>query len=157
MDSAILTNEGPEKGIFFRSPIQFVYYDWYSMDWGESKYPMGIHRILNIFRMKKARNHAKHDNAAGFKFYEFAWPIYFSRKFRSLEYISEKIQISSYGYEGYKNHCSGYCEKETTTFKFKFGGLVKTLIKVNHKEYNFTYKSSVEKFIKENTKQKEEE
>lgn len=153
MDNVFIENNGIQNGIFFRSPIQRVMYDW--MNLYGPHWPNWFHWILNIFLFHKAKEHEKKENAAGFWFYEFALPIYFKRKFRSLEYVSQDLCISSYGYEGYKEYCSGHCKVEKTKMIFTIGNekIVKHFVRNN--EYHYTYKHVVQKFIKEQTNVKQ--
>jgi hypothetical protein len=137
-----------ESGIFFRLPIQNTLYDWYGND-GSPMYPQGINKILNIFRIKKAKEHAKHDNAGGFNFIEFCTPIFFNRMGRKNIAIRKKdiLSITSNGYEGYKNSCSGQCVKETTIITYLENGKVKNFKVVETESYKFTYTHILSKLL----------
>lgn len=145
MNNVFITSEGKEKGIFFRFPIQMVMYNWYD----EGVYfPTWFNWILNIFRIGKAKEFMKLDNAAGFRFYEFASPIYFSRDYRTLEYLSSDLKISSYGYGKYKDSDSCLVEYTKMTFTINGEKIVKKT--VSRGKYNFCYQHKVESFIKRN-------
>lgn len=136
------------KGIFFRSPIQSVDYDWYG-DFSSPMYPQGINKILNLFRIKRAKKHAESDNAAGFRFLEFCCPIYFKRTIREMITIpaSAILKIHSKGYEPYKNNCSGACVEEVTTITYMVGKRVEKITIVSPERYNFAYRHVIAKMV----------
>jgi len=158
----IKVEEGIEKGLFFRSPVQKV--DFGTWDEDQFNAYTYLSKIKNpLFRFKEIlkgnRNiianierWAENDDDgswAGFKANVLCFPVYFSRAFRRLEAISQlpdtNIQeIKSYGYESQYNKCGGSCAIEKTVFKLKNG----KRINVNVSEsFKYTYKHKVEEII----------
>jgi len=158
----IKAEEGIEKGLFFRSPVQKV--DFGTWDEDQFNAYTYLSKIKNpLFRFKEIlkgnRNiianiegWAENDDDgswAGFKANILCLPIYFSRVFRRLEAISQSLEtniqeIKSYGYESQFNKCGGCCVIEKTVFKLKNG----KKIKVNKPEsFNYTYGHKVEEVI----------
>lgn len=157
----IKTEEGIEKGLFFRNPIQRVDFG----TWDEDKYNAYtyLNKIKNpLFRLKEILignrniisniekwNEDDNGDWAGFKANVLCLPIYFSRVFRRLEAISQSLDtniqsINSYGYESEFNKCGGECLVERTVFRLKNN----ETIKVNKPEkFNFTYDFKVREII----------
>ena len=157
----IKSEEGIEKGLFFRSPIQKVDFG----TWDEDKFNAYTYlsKIKNpLFKfmeiLKGNRNivdniegWAEEDNGdwAGFKANVLCLPIYFSRVFRRLEAISQTLDtniqiIKSYGYESQFNKCGGSCVIEKTVFKLKNGKKIKVSKPGNFK---YTYEFKIEEVI----------
>lgn len=136
------------KGIFFRSPIQSVDYDWYG-DFHSPMYPQGFNKILNLFRIKRAKKHAETENACGFRFLEWCSPIYFTRNVREMLTIpaSSILKIHSKGYEPYKNGCAGACVEEVTTITYIVGTKVEKITIVSPERYNFAYRHVLAKMV----------
>jgi len=156
----IKAEEGIERGLFFRSPIQKVEFGTWDED--ELNAYTYLSKIKNpLFRLKEIlignRNiisnierWAEEDNGdwAGFKANILCLPFYFNRVFRRLEAISQSLDtniqvIKSYGYESQYNKCGGSCMVERTVFKLRNGK-----IKVSKPEsFNYTYRHKVEEII----------
>lgn len=157
----ISTEEGEEKGIFFRNPIQRVYFGdgFYSegymgmYEYNEKiKNPLRkIYEILigNYNIIKKLPEWINNESFGGFDANILCIPIYFKRQYRKLECISNdkntNIQsIYSYGYESEFNYVGGDCYKEITNIKLKNG----RILKIKRKEcYKFTYSHIVQDII----------
>ena len=158
----IKSEEGIEKGLFFRNPIQKVGFG----TWDEDQFNAYTYlsKIKNpLFRFKEIlkgnRNiiinierWAENDDDgswAGFRANVLCLPVYFSRVFRSLEAISQSSdtniqEIRSYGYESQFNKCGGSCVIEKTLFKLKNG----KNIKVSKPEsFKYTYGHTIEDII----------
>ena len=149
-DFVIITIEKIKYGIFFRLPIQKVEYHWET--YGEDSDPIipkFPHILLNLFSIKKARKHSLNMDACGFSFFEFASPVYFSRKCKSLICLNAHsiISINSSGYEGYKNICGGACELEKTVIKYLENKKVCTIKLRNTKSYNYTYEYVIKELL----------
>lgn len=155
----ISTEEGTEKGLFFRSPIQKVDFDVYC---DEPK--LSVQKYLNDIKnpIRKAfevlignKNNVNNierwlsdENCASLTRNILCFPIYFNRKYRKLTAVSSvdnSIQeINSYGYEREYDICAGYCNIERTTIKLKNG---KTIKIKRPREYCFTYEHIVKGII----------
>lgn len=155
----ISTEEGKERGLFFRSPLQKVSFDAYYdtpvlSAWkylNDIKSPIRrLYEILigngNIVRnIKKWSENCDWD---GFNGNILCCPIYFKREYRKLIAYScgdDNIQkIVSYGYESEFNMCSGECDVEKTVIRLKNG---KTMRIKRTEQYHFTYEHIVKKII----------
>ena len=155
----ISTEEGIEKGIFFRNPLQKVEFDaycdepilsaWKYLD--DIKNP--IRRIYEIVIGNKNIVHnitkwSKDMNWAGFTANIICFPIYFKREYRKLRAISSNKnnikEIVSYGYESEFNMCGGNCDVEYTTIKLRNGKVMKFK---RNEQYHFTYEYKVKEII----------
>jgi hypothetical protein len=150
-DFVIITIEKIKYGIFFRLPIQQVTYNWdtYGEEGGDPIIPRFPHILLNLFSIKRARKHSLNMDACGFRFFEFASPIYFTRKYKSLICLSTNsiLSIFSSGYEGYKNTVGGSCESEKTVIKYLENKKVRTIKLRNTKSYNYTYEQVIKELL----------
>lgn len=155
----IITEEGTERGIFFRSPIQKVDYDTYYEEgfsaWSykeEVKNPLRkIYEILigNKNVIDNIEKWSKYGDWAGFSANILCFPIYFKREYRKLKAISNNdtdniTEINSYGYENEFNYCGGNCEIERTSVKLRSG---KTIKIKRREQYNFTYTHIIKDII----------
>jgi len=157
----IKTEEGNEKGLFFRNPIQKV--DFGTWDEDEFNAYTYLSKIENpLFRLKEIlignsnivnniKQWGEEDNGdwAGFRANVLCFPVYFSRVFRRLEAISQSsdtnIQaIKSYGYESQYNKCGGSCVIERTVFDLKNG---KRLNSSKSESFQYTYGFKIEEII----------
>lgn len=159
-DYVITTTEGLEHGLFFRSPIQNVFFDGYYDNTKFSAYKY-MDKIQNPFRrfyeilignksvVKNINDWSNEIGWGGVCANILCFPIYFKREYRSLTAIStnanDNIQfIKSYGYESEFNYCSGDCVREKTVMILKN----KKCIKFNKKEqYHFTYSHIIKRVI----------
>ena len=161
-DMVYIEMNGKEKGIFFRNPIQKVYFD---MD-GEYNDKFSVGNYIKWLKnpvFKKIQyligNGSIVDNIkswtddydfAGFNANIICSPIYFSRHFRSLKMKSRKDTeikgIISKGYESPYETVSGGCDKEETSIIFKNGKICKI---TEYEQYKYTYVHISEKLIKE--------
>lgn len=132
----INTEEGTEKGLFFRSPIQKVRFDAY-YDRPKMSAWKYLHDIKNPLRrifeiligngiiVKNIKEWSKESDWGGFTGNILCCPIYFKREYRRLNAVSsgsDDIQkINSYGYESEFETCSGNCNMEKTVIKMKNG------------------------------------
>jgi len=155
----ISTEEGIEKGLFFRNPLQKVdfdaYYDdpkmsaWKYLD--EIKNP--IRKVLEFLIgngniVKNIEEWSNDADWGGFTGNILCCPIYFKRAYRKLNAVSsgsDNIQeINSYGYESEFEICSGHCYMEKTTIRMKNG----KKINIRRSEsYHFTYEHLVKEII----------
>ena len=134
----IYTEESWQRGIFFRNPLQNVFFDAYEscLPFDAYKYVEAIknpiRRVYEILIgngrvIKKAPEWADDMCFAGFKANILCFPIYFYRKYRKLETIycgkerNNILQIKSYGYESKFNFCSGGCAVEKTKINLSNG------------------------------------
>lgn len=156
----ITTNEGTEKGLFFRSPIQKVtfdaYYDrprfsaWKYLDQIKNPIKRIYEYLLGNRRIVKNINKWPEDwNWGGFNANILCSPIYFKREYRTLSVSSTdpntNIQsIESYGYESEFNFCAGDCKLEKTIITLKTG---KRLKFKKTEQYHFTYKHIIERIL----------
>lgn len=135
-DYNIIEDEGVEKGIFFRNPIQKVTFETYDYDtrFSAFEYLNNIRKnpikrlyeiiIGNLNIIKNIEKWSEEYDWAGFTANILCFPIYFKRKYRVLEAISmnnnKNIQsIRSYGYESEFCNVAGNCVKEVTCLTFK--------------------------------------
>ena len=155
----ITVEEGVEKGIFFRSPIQNVFFDAYYPDAPISAYTF-IKNIKNpirrLYEIIIGNKHAVDNvtewenecNWGGFDGNIICLPIYFKRTYRKLTAYScndENIEsIESYGYESEFDYCAGHCAVEYTTIRLRTG---KTIRIKRRESFHFTYSHIVEKII----------
>ena len=155
----ISTEEGTEKGLFFRNPLQKVSFDAY---YGESKMSAWkyLHDINNPFRrvfeiligngniVKNIKEWSNDVDWGGFTGNILCCPIYFKREYRRLNAVSsgsDDIQeINSYGYEGEFEICAGHCKTEKTVIRMKNGKKIR--IK-RGESYHFTYEHLVKEII----------
>lgn len=156
----IHTEEGVEKGIFFRSPIQTIDFSAWTEEkkfdaWCYlSKVKKSFFRFFEILKgnsniVNNIEKWSENDDWAGFRANILCFPIYFERRYRKLTAKSTSndtnIQsIKSYGYESPYNTCNGNCVVEKTIITLKNGKKIKTKTPEN---YNFTYRFKVEKII----------
>ena len=157
----INTEEGTEKGIFFRSPIQSAFIDFYHDHEYNEKYTKDyFEKIKNPIRkiyeiLIGNRNVIKNTdvlmnslNICGCCVKVLCSPIYFKRDYRKL--IAEPVDydgimsIISYGYESEFTYCAGDCVIEKTKIKLKNG---KTLKIKTHDQYHYTYAHIVKDII----------
>lgn len=157
----IQTQEGVEHGIFFRSPIQEVFFDPYDLN-DNNKYTKNylrniknpIRRFYEILIGNKdvVNNIETWCGQIGFMGCQikiFCAPIYFKREYRKLTALSTSASdnissIISYGYESEYNWCSGDCAIEKTIIKLKTGR--KLWIKRTER-YHYTYRHIIEDII----------
>ena len=157
----IQTTEGTERGIFFRSPLQKVFFDPYNLD-DNNKYTKNyLRKIKNPIRRfyeilignKDVVNNIdtwlSQIGFGGCQITVFCAPIYFNREYRKLTAVSTSTtdnisSIISYGYESEFNWCSGDCVIEKTTIKLKTGR--KLRIKRNE-QYHYTYRHIIKDII----------
>lgn len=159
----IYTEEGTEKGIFFRWPIQKVDFDAY---YGHAKFSVGkfarniknpIRRLYEIMigngnAVKNIDNWLCDLDFGGFLGNIMCSPIYFKREYRKLSATpnSENANfksIESYGYEGPFNECGGVCALEKTIFKIANGKTIKSKRKTS---YYYTYAHVIKNVINNN-------
>ena len=155
----IRSEEGEEKGLFWRNPLQKVVYDAYYPEamfsaWGYlDKIKKPLYRFFQIVLgnkevLKNIEEWSKSCDWGGFNANILCSPIYFKRNYRKLTAISCEnshiVEIHSYGYESEFNDCSGACSKEHTVFILSNGKKMKS----NATElYNFTYEHIVKELI----------
>jgi hypothetical protein len=156
----IYTEEGIEKGIFFRNPLQRVSFDINIENKKQSvwKYIKDIQNSFRKFYEILLGNKAILDNLdewsadddwCGFKANILCFPIYFKRSYRKLSARSQSNDdniklIESYGYESEFNICLGNCEKEITKIKLKDGSITK----INQNEhFKYTYLHIIKEII----------
>lgn len=155
----INVEEGTEKGIFFRNPLQNVFFDAYydesilsAWDYlNDIKNP--IRRLYEILIgngniVKNIKSWSDDMSWGGFTGHILCTPIYFSRKYRKLSayscYSGNIAKIHSYGYESEFNCCSGNCHMEKTVIHLSNGESIR--IKRNE-QYHFTYMHIVKEII----------
>lgn len=157
----IKTEEGIEKGIFFRSPIQKAFIDFYYNHEYNEKYTKDyfdkiknpIRRIYEILIGNKdiIKNIDKMINnidIMGCDVNVLCSPIYFKREYRKL--VAEPVDydgimsITSYGYESEFTYCAGDCVVEKTKIKLKNG---KTLKIKTRDQYHYTYAHIIKDII----------
>lgn len=158
-DYVISTEEGTEKRLFFRSPLQKIEFNTYAEDSKHSawKYFDDIQNpirrlyeflIGNRDIVKNIKGWTENENWFGFHGNILCLPFYFKRDYRKLKAIStsnNNIQeIRSYGYESEFNICGGDCDIERTSIKMKNGKTIK--IKRNE-SYYFTYEHIIKDII----------
>lgn len=155
----ISTEEGTEKGLFFRKPLQKVSFDAYYDEPKMSAWKY-LHDIKNPFRrffeiligngniIKNIKEWSNDADWGGFTGNILCCPIYYEREYRRLNAVSSgdyNIQeINSYGYEGEFEICAGHCDMEKTVIKMKNGKKIK--IK-RGESYHFTYEHLVKNII----------
>lgn len=162
-DYTIITRDYKEYGIFFRSPIQKVYYDTYSDS------PLSAYRFAN--RVVKSTIYALYQTLigngkvlkqlpdmvdrvdwAGFEANKLCFPIYFSRNCRSLKCIlndpkgmkNNILNISSYGFQDQWETTSGGCKVEKTRIKLKSG---ETIRRKRFNSYYYTFAHVIKELI----------
>jgi len=156
----INTEEGVERGVFFRNPIQKITFDiWAEKRLFNANYY--LRKVKNPFfrffeKMKgysyiinNIEKWSENDDWAGFLANILCFPVYFERRYRKLtaESTSEDTNIQSiqsYGYESQYNTCNGNCILEKTIFKLKNNKKIK--IKT-YENYNFTYRFKIQRII----------
>lgn len=163
--------EGTQKGIFFRNPIQKVFYDadyhmvgvpdrisaWYFYNKSKATSKNFFFKLYHILIgnkrfLKDVPEWADSDDDgtwAGFTANIFVSPIYFQREYRRLKATAqdktENIQsVESYGYEGPYNHCSGACHIERTVIRTKRGERIR---KCHTKSYHWTYFHKIKELV----------
>lgn len=155
----IITEEGTERGIFFRKPIQKVDFGvWcdnpYSAWEYKDKIKNPVRRIYEMLLGNKKiidniEEWSKQDDWAGFSKNILCFPVYFKREYRKLKAISNNdtdniTEINSYGYESEFNHCSGCCVLEKTNVKLKSS----KILRIKRKEhYYYTYEHVIKDVI----------
>lgn len=155
----ITTEEGEEKGIFFRNPLQKAFFDAYYDDpvlsaWkylNDIKNPIKrLYEILigNGNIVKNIKSWSEDIDWGGFSAHILCFPIYFKREYRKLiAHCCDSdniIKIESYGYESEFNICSGDCHVEKTVIHLNNG----KSIRIKRKEqYYFTYSHIVKEII----------
>lgn len=161
-DYAILTEEGVENGVFFRSPLQKVCFNVHYHDGSLFSAYHYIRAIRNPIRrffeiligngavVRNAKSWIEDEGAAVFRANILCCPIYFSRKYRKLHAYSSNpndniADISSYGYESQFNDCAGGCHIEKTVFTMKDGA---KLAVTKETAYHFTYVHVIEGVIR---------
>lgn len=155
----IIIEKGVEKGIFFRSPLQKVFFDAY---YGETKlsawkYANSIGNPIRKFYeiligngryVKNIKQWLDDIDFAGFHGNIMCFPIYFKREYRKLVAQScgnDNIQkIESYGYESEFEYCGGCCDIEKTIFHLSNG---KSIRIKRRKTFHFTYMHIIEQII----------
>lgn len=155
----IQTEEGVEKGIFFRKPLQQVGYDAYydnplfsAWEYLEAiKNP--IRRLYEIIIgnreiINNIHKWAESLDWGGFSANIICFPIYFKRQYRKLSAYScddSNIQkIESYGYESQYETCSGCCYIEKTKILLCTG---KTIRLIEKNQYHYTYAHLIKDMI----------
>ena len=159
-DYTIITEEGVQKGIFFRSPFQMAFFDAYYGDMPFDAYTYAkkiknpIRRFYEILIGNK--NIVKSigrllDNIdwAGFDARIVVCPIYFKRRYRRLRaYTPNKDmtvrEIKSYGYEFGFELAAGDCHIEKTKIYIRDGNVITTTKK---DQYHYTYRHVVKEEI----------
>lgn len=156
----ITTEEGEEKGIFFRNPLQKVLFD--TCGYGNFSAYEYSNRIKNPIRrfyeilignrktLKELQKFLNRVDCAGFFGNKLCSPIYFQRKYRKLTAVYADdgnpsiTEIRSYGYESEFNYCDGACHLERTKVSLKNG----KVMRLKAREYfHFTFKHIVEEVI----------
>lgn len=158
----IVTTQGVEKGIFWRSSIQEVTFTTEPLDMGLSAYNFITQNknilkrffqvlIGNKYIVKHAQEWEENDDGswAGFSANIICFPIYFKRKFRKLRaYSSNRLDniqsIVSCGYESKWESCSGHCKIERTKITLNNGRVIKSRC---YGSYQNTYTHIVERVI----------
>lgn len=156
----IHTEEGVERGLFFRSPIQKVEYTDYCVDGSQSawafldrlKSPLRrlVERIIGNGKIvKHGKEWAGQYNFGCFLANKLCFPVYFKRVYRSLVALSQNPddniqEVRAKGYESEYNVCSGCCVIERTTIRTKSGKKIKAVIR---EKYHYTYRHIVEKML----------
>ncbi len=159
----IITKEYREYGIFFRSPIQKVYYDTYCNN------PLSAYAFANrvvksniyaLYQMligngkilKQLPDMVDRVDWAGFEANKLCFPIYFSRNCRTLKCIlndpegieNNILSVSSYGFEEHWETVSGGCKLERTKVKLKSG---KTIRRKRSNSYHYTFAHVIKELI----------
>lgn len=165
-DYAIVTTEGAQRNIFFRSPMQKIELDayyperddisaWVYLDEINSSKIRRIYEqiIGNKNVVNNINEWSERLSWGGCTINRLVPPIYFHRFFRKLTATclnkDKNIQaIESYGYESEWNICSGACAIEKTTITLKNG---KKIHLINKDYYKFTYEHVVKEFIDKGT------
>ena len=162
----VTTENGIEKGLFFRNPIQKVTFSTWGDD--EDDVNLSAWKYLNDIKNPARRFFEKiigntnvvnniekwkeNDNWAGFDAKILCFPLYFSRIYRELTAIStdknENIsKFHSFGFESEFCSCSGSCDKETTVIVLSNGKKIK---KTMFDNFHYTYLHLFQEMIKEN-------
>lgn len=162
---AITAEEGTQKGIFFRNPVQKVSYDAYYCNHPATSAWTYLKKIKNPIRrlyeiligngniVKSIDQWAQNDNWAGFRANKLMSPVYFVREYRKLRAKSTResdtIQkVYSYGYEGPYNDCCGACHIERTCIVLRDG----SKIRMKKKDYyHYTYIHIIEAMLASGT------
>ena len=147
----ITTEEGTEKGIFFRSPLQQVHFDAYGHNamFPAYKYAQDIQNpIRRLYEIligngdivKNIDSWLQELDFGGCTGNILCFPIYFKREYRKLTAYScdssNIKEIKSYGYESEFCECAGECYSEKTVIRLKTG----KNIKIKRKDtFYFTY------------------
>ena len=159
----ITTEKGEEKGIFFRSPIQKVFFDAY-YDRAKLSFWDFVVAVKNPIRkfyeillgnwknIKNIEEYSQDPNLAGVELNILCSPIYFKREYRKLSATScgnhNIKEIKSYGYESPYNNCSGTCDIERTTLYLSNSVSKRKKVKIKRTDaYEFTYAHIVKKII----------
>lgn len=159
-DYTIITEEGTQKGIFFRNPLQKVSFDAYYDEPKLSAWKY-LHDIKNPIRrmyeilignrniVKNIQKWSENYDWGGFTGNILCFPIYFHREYCKLTAVScskdANIQeIHSYGYESEFESCAGGCDVEKTKVKLRNGKRIRIVRKGN---YYFTYAHIAKKVI----------
>lgn len=159
----ITSEEGIEKGIFFRNPLQKVDFDAYGDEPILSAWKY-LDRIKNPIRrmyeiligngkiIQNIEEWSKDIDWGGFTGNILCPPIYFKRNYRKLKAVSNDSnnniqEINSYGYESEFNICAGDCVIERTVIKTKSGKRIKLK---QYDQYNFTYEHIIKGVIDTN-------
>jgi hypothetical protein len=150
-----IEKETTSYGIFFRRPVQKINIETcpYPDDeicaatWLKRNRFNPITRLLNFGRFNQYIKFMEEvEDAAGIKVRVLTFPIYFKRNIReAFHKFPEDHMINnvySWGYEPYKNKCSGAAEVEYTKIKFNDGTEKKI---VERKSFHYTYKHVIEK------------
>lgn len=157
----ITSEEGIQRGIFFRNPIQKVSFDAYydvqpavSAWVYKEKIKNPIRRLYEILIgngniVRNIEEWAMSCDWAGFNANKLMSPIYFKREYRKLTSISSSSddviqKVVSYGYEGPYNYCSGACHIERTRITLKNGRRIRLK---NKDKYYYTYIHIIENII----------
>jgi len=160
-DFVIKNEEGIERGLYFRSPIQKISFGTWDED--EHNAYTYLFKIKNpLFKFKEILignrniinniekwNEKDTGNWAGFNANILCFPVYFKRIYRKLEAISQSLNtniksIYSYGYESQYNKCGGNCVIEKIIFKLKNN----KKIKINKTEnFCYAYEFKIEEII----------
>lgn len=160
-DYVIITDESEERGIFFRNPLQKIFFDAYGIEGYQSSAWKYQNTIKNPIRkwyeiligngdiIKNISSWLDDGNFAGFDGRIICSPIYFKRNYRKLTAISCNADnnittIESYGYESEFNYCSGDCYVERTVFRLKNGQSVKL---ERRGQYHYTYAHIIKDII----------
>lgn len=155
----ISTEEGTEKGVFFRNPLQKVSFDAHYDDlilsaWKYIKdIENPIRRLYEILIgngniVRNIKEWSKNCDWGGCNANILCFPIYFKREYRKLvAYSCESGNIQkivSYGYESKFNMCAGKCDMEKTVIHLKNRKPIRIKLK---EQYHFTYEHIIKEII----------